>query len=582
VRWSWPFARQPIAPAPGGDSPPLAARQEGGATGAWASLPPIQRTVGDARLTAPPAPFLQAVPGTRQLPHYLQPLGHEASPMAPAGLVVARLRPRSGPAPGPLVEAPAVQRQGEGRVPATTTPSGQQPASVSVAQQAAHEVTAFPTEPQTSRPGQLTRQLAVVPAATVAIPNVSLTRWEAAPAGSRLVRSAADATGAAAVAPGGMRRARSVEGSDGPGASRRPSGTEDALRSASPPGDASLQRLPDVAGHDAPASVRRAGLGAPLAPGAPGARPVTAHDLRGAAAQPAAIQRSVGSPVVAAPADSPIRSPGSSRAADGPPDHRLPMLPIARTASRPAIATTSATSGPRRQAPAVPAAPDVRATLGRRPLRPTVPVQREAKKDKWSAADAVGPDRRSTQSWPATSERAEVAAPQSGVRAEVSIANRLPEPASGREGTALAGAAGLPAVQRRMPQRPPSARPGASGGDPAVQRASGPALPLARWSVATTAPVSEANAEPGGPGRAQPTVQTAGSTAGRGPVAAPTATPVVQRIDGAAPVADKAPDRRSDRDLDELAHALFGRIRRQLRTELIHEREAKGLTFDNV
>jgi hypothetical protein len=577
VRWSWPFARRPNLPATSGDSPvPAEARDAGPRpTGAWTSLPPIQRTVRDLRLTAPAAPFLHAVSGTRQLPHYLQPLGHEANPMAPPGLVVARSRSRGAPASGPLVESPAVQPQGDGRLPGTTQPSGQKPAPASLPQPAAREVTAVPTEPLTSGPGQPARQLAVVPAATVAIPNVSLTRWDAAPARSPSVRSAA-------VAPGGMRRARSGEGGDGPVVRRRPSGTEDALRSASPPGDAALQRLPGAAGQDAPTTVRRAGLGAPLAPGAPGARPVTAHDPRGAAARPAAVQRSVGNPVVAAPADSPIRSPGSSRADDGPPDRRLPMLPIARTASRPAIATTSATSGPRRQAPAVPAAPDVRATLGRRPLRPTVPVQREGKKDEWSAADAVGPDRRSIQSWPATSERAEVAAPQSGVRAEVSIANRLPEPASGREGTALAGAAGLPAVQRRMPQRPPSARPGASGGDPAVQRASGPALPLARRSVATTAPVSEANAEPGGPGRAQPTVQTAGSTAGRGPVPAPTATPVVQRIDGAAPVADKAPDRRSDRDLDELAHALFGRIRRQLRTELIHEREAKGLTFDNV
>ena len=47
--------------------------------------------------------------------------------------------------------------------------------------------------------------------------------------------------------------------------------------------------------------------------------------------------------------------------------------------------------------------------------------------------------------------------------------------------------------------------------------------------------------------------------------------------------ADAAPqpsNGRSDRELDELAKALFGRIRTQLQSEVIHEREAKGLPFD--
>ena len=38
----------------------------------------------------------------------------------------------------------------------------------------------------------------------------------------------------------------------------------------------------------------------------------------------------------------------------------------------------------------------------------------------------------------------------------------------------------------------------------------------------------------------------------------------------------------SERDLDELAQALFGRIRGCLRNDLINDREAKGLTFDNI
>jgi hypothetical protein len=61
----------------------------------------------------------------------------------------------------------------------------------------------------------------------------------------------------------------------------------------------------------------------------------------------------------------------------------------------------------------------------------------------------------------------------------------------------------------------------------------------------------------------------------------------VQRADAGAvgPGPDRTSDQqapRSERDLDELAQALFGRIRGRIRTELIHDREARGLTFDNV
>jgi hypothetical protein len=63
------------------------------------------------------------------------------------------------------------------------------------------------------------------------------------------------------------------------------------------------------------------------------------------------------------------------------------------------------------------------------------------------------------------------------------------------------------------------------------------------------------------------------------PTAGITATPIVQRVDGAAPAAPSE-EGRSETELDELARALFGRIRTHLRAEVIHEREAKGLTFD--
>lgn len=59
---------------------------------------------------------------------------------------------------------------------------------------------------------------------------------------------------------------------------------------------------------------------------------------------------------------------------------------------------------------------------------------------------------------------------------------------------------------------------------------------------------------------------------------------VVQREEGIVPAAP-APGGSSvpsERDLDELAQALFGRIRGRLRNDLIYDREAKGLSFDNV
>ncbi len=60
-----------------------------------------------------------------------------------------------------------------------------------------------------------------------------------------------------------------------------------------------------------------------------------------------------------------------------------------------------------------------------------------------------------------------------------------------------------------------------------------------------------------------------------------TATPNVQRIEGAAPpVAGRRTSGQSDTELDELSRKLFGRLRGQLRAELIQEREARGLSFD--
>ncbi len=86
---------------------------------AWASLPPIQRAAGSMPLVADPTGFVDALPGTQGLPPVVQQLGHEVSPMATPGLVVARVRSvehASASIPAPR-RGRTAQRQAAGAVP---------------------------------------------------------------------------------------------------------------------------------------------------------------------------------------------------------------------------------------------------------------------------------------------------------------------------------------------------------------------------------------------------------------------------------------------------------------------------------
>jgi hypothetical protein len=74
-----------------------------------------------------------------------------------------------------------------------------------------------------------------------------------------------------------------------------------------------------------------------------------------------------------------------------------------------------------------------------------------------------------------------------------------------------------------------------------------------------------------------PSVQTSPAQGAFPPLMA---TPVVQRIDGAPPPPSDGATGQTDRDLDELSRKLFGRMRGQIRAEIINEREARGLSFD--
>ena len=103
MRLPWPFGRHStegpsaaagapadgLAPEAGPDTADPTVAPLAPPTGAWARLPAIQRTVGDVPVVAPARPFLAGVPGARPLPPIVEPLGHEVTPLAPAGLIAA-------------------------------------------------------------------------------------------------------------------------------------------------------------------------------------------------------------------------------------------------------------------------------------------------------------------------------------------------------------------------------------------------------------------------------------------------------------------------------------------------------------
>jgi hypothetical protein len=145
------------------------------------------------------------------------------------------------------------------------------------------------------------------------------------------------------------------------------------------------------------------------------------------------------------------------------------------------------------------------------------------------------------------------------VQGQASVAQRSPT-SSGRD--LLAGQPRATTAQMTLarPAALPSAQPVAVGAAPTVAR-----------SVTSGVPGPTFQASP-----------AAAPAATAGPAFGPTATAVVQRIDGNPPpvTQPRSAAKRSDDELDELAGALFGRFRNRLRNEYIYEREAKGLTFD--
>ena len=81
MRWPFHFGRREVAEK--ATAAPSARRE-------WASLPPIQRVIGEPVLTAPTSEFVDSLAGAHEPDLGLEPLGHHVSLDGPHGLVVAR------------------------------------------------------------------------------------------------------------------------------------------------------------------------------------------------------------------------------------------------------------------------------------------------------------------------------------------------------------------------------------------------------------------------------------------------------------------------------------------------------------
>jgi hypothetical protein len=112
MRWPFFFGRGSAAKDAGGTEARPLVRD-------WVSMPAMQRAVGEPRLTAPTADFVQSLAGTHDPDLSLEPLGHHVSLDAPSGLVggLARTVETYAPAhelvgrPRPRREAPVQRRQ---------------------------------------------------------------------------------------------------------------------------------------------------------------------------------------------------------------------------------------------------------------------------------------------------------------------------------------------------------------------------------------------------------------------------------------------------------------------------------------
>ena len=327
----------PPRPAPGGLGTAAGAAPGAGLPArpaAWRSLPPIQRSVGAAPLTAPAVPFGRALAGTRPPDPILRPLAHAVAADGPAGLVSGIATPLVVPA------GAVVTSTGHGVLPA---PHGVQrrARTVSDARQPARvlEGTAAEAPPpgraeggSADPPAPPPRVLPIV-APSGATPALTATRVAAAtaPEAARAVApvsGAASSTIAAAPAVAGSPVKRSASSptqlpATPPGAGAvGPEASPGAAASA--PGAEAMAAPPTQ--HRSLGASRRLGLGAPLA-----SRPSVQRDPDGPDLPLARAGRRAAppaSPVTASLPPAPRRAAATQTA--------LPVLRVAAESGAPA------------------------------------------------------------------------------------------------------------------------------------------------------------------------------------------------------------------------------------------------------
>jgi hypothetical protein len=605
------------APASGG-TPAGTATPASVPTRAWASLPAIQRTTGDMPLVAAPSHFVETLPGSNGLPPIVEPLGHEVSALATPGLVVARTRAVELPAPGGIpAPAPVQRRASRGASAATTAGEAfdgwhESAASPDDAASAAITVPAAPPAPApTGAPASAPiRTMPTVSRQAIRVPDRPLTSAAAAAQPAPVQRASAGVPNGGAPAIGTT-------------VLPRPSG---GMRRVPPPAPA-VQVSREVADHQpaaaaspaamqsptAPGTGVRRGLGEPLTAPPASAKPVASVMAgpvvsRATTSGPLPIAASSLRPVAqrsAAGGDGPLAlGPGHDEATSTPavalpqPVLRLPHLPVLRSmddgGSEPLVASPAASPSPMARGP------EIRPTTGANPLRPSLGIQRAAADD---LDDDAGDAELPSPWWspatpaPATAPMRPAGAPEALGGPAVATATIQRSTAGGigaatarTVAPARAGDHGRQAVAtgRSAPVAAPVQRAAAQASRPSpLPQPVGAGMRATSSAVA----VSEAGggpsqaATPGGGLGTAPVVQTSQASAHH-PSPAPASqgpVPAVQREEASAPVAPMAGSGApSERDLDELAQALFGRIRGRLRNDLIYDREAKGLTFDNV
>src|SRR5438067_11822927 len=165
----WPFRRKAEAsPAAAGPPPvpgPVIRRD-------WVGLPPIQRLIGEHPLTAPSERFSDDLATHHDPSVSAGTMGHQVSAEAPAGIVLALVRPSTrsdGPA---MIPRPRVQRRVDGAVAESGEWDGDEavsdearpsPLPASVPAVAAHELPVVAPEPVAQRLVSLSPDAAPIP-----------------------------------------------------------------------------------------------------------------------------------------------------------------------------------------------------------------------------------------------------------------------------------------------------------------------------------------------------------------------------------------------------------------------------------